>query len=104
MDGAVRDSGTQGDDQREQVADLGNHQLAGVVDIVGIADMENVTAAIGITHGGDVFGTPTGFAGGRAVAFAGTTFRLVHGLFGIGLRVLRILANASGLQNIAKVI
>jgi len=100
----MRDSGTQGDDQRQQVADLGNHQLAGVVDIVGIADVEDVAAAVGIAHGGDVFGTPTRLAGSRAVAFAGTTFGLVHGLFGIGLRVLRILANAPGLQNIAKVI
>ena len=47
---------TRRDDQRAEVAQFGEDQAAGIGQVVGVADMENVSFAIQIADGGDKFG------------------------------------------------
>jgi len=75
-----------GNQQAAHIADFKQYHLAGVGEAVGVADVKQIAAAIGITKGGNIFhawpsgDTGTGrfaLSGGHAVQLPETICRIL---------------------------
>jgi len=92
----------QRDHHRQYVADFGNDEFAGVGEIVGIADVEQVTTTVRIADGGDVFRTRRP-ADGKILRFDSILLCL-HCCSPVPFLLMCIVDKAKCLKYIAKVI
>ena len=92
----------QGDDHATDIAKFGEHQFAGVGDIVGIADAENFATAVKITDSRYVFRSLC-CPGGR-MPFGGGSALPLHRIPQFVFLLQCIVNNFKWLKNIAKVI
>lgn len=93
---------TKGNDHAAYITELGEHQFAGVGDIVGVTDTENFAAAVKVTDGRGVFRSRC-CPGGR-MPFGGGSALPLHRIPQFVFLLQCIVNNFKSLKNIAKVI
>lgn len=93
---------TPGEHYRTHVPDFGDDHLAGIGQVVGIADVKNFATAIRITNGCDVFRSCA--ANCRGQARLGWLSLCLHRGFQTSFLMARIVSGGFYAANIAKVI